>query len=222
MMRKFGQEIIKATAGKKIHGTGAIPGGVNKNLTIEERDEFLPQGPRPDDGLVQKGHVKDRRRITPSRTWRSSLPFGSFDSNHLSIVREDGAMDLYHGNLRAIDATKARRSSTRSITRRTTTRCIAEEVRPWSYMKFPFIKSLGPEDGWYRVGPLARSTRATSSTRRKPKRPQGVHGGHGRQAEQRDHGLPLGADDRTAALGREDQGTAERPGSAGRRPGGEG
>jgi NAD-reducing hydrogenase large subunit len=33
---------------------------------------------------------------------------------------------------------------------------IAEEVRPWSYMKFPFIKSLGPENGWYRVGPLAR------------------------------------------------------------------
>ena len=26
MMRKYGQEIIKATAGKKIHGTGAIPG----------------------------------------------------------------------------------------------------------------------------------------------------------------------------------------------------
>ena len=23
-------------------------------------------------------------------------------------------------------------------------------------MKFPFIRSLGPEKGWYRVGPLAR------------------------------------------------------------------
>jgi len=34
MMRKFGQEIIKVTAGKKIHGTGAIPGGINKNLSI--------------------------------------------------------------------------------------------------------------------------------------------------------------------------------------------
>jgi NAD-reducing hydrogenase large subunit len=33
---------------------------------------------------------------------------------------------------------------------------LAEEVRPWSYMKFPFLRSLGPEDGWYRVGPLAR------------------------------------------------------------------
>ncbi|MEE8441943.1 MAG: nickel-dependent hydrogenase large subunit, partial [Spirochaetia bacterium] len=41
MMRKFGQEIIRVTAGKKIHGTGAIPGGINKNLSVEERDKFL-------------------------------------------------------------------------------------------------------------------------------------------------------------------------------------
>ena len=41
MMRKFGQEIIRATAGKKIHGTGAIPGGINKNLSLEERDFFV-------------------------------------------------------------------------------------------------------------------------------------------------------------------------------------
>ncbi|HMB00052.1 MAG TPA: nickel-dependent hydrogenase large subunit, partial [Spirochaetota bacterium] len=32
MLRKYGQEVIKATAGKKIHGTGAIPGGINKVL----------------------------------------------------------------------------------------------------------------------------------------------------------------------------------------------
>ncbi len=41
LLRKFGQEIIQATAGKKIHGTGAIPGGINKNLSPEERDSFL-------------------------------------------------------------------------------------------------------------------------------------------------------------------------------------
>jgi len=33
---------------------------------------------------------------------------------------------------------------------------IAEEVRSWSYMKFPYLKSLGTQQGWYRVGPLAR------------------------------------------------------------------
>ena len=33
--------MIAATAGKKIHGTGAVPGGINKNLTLEERDALL-------------------------------------------------------------------------------------------------------------------------------------------------------------------------------------
>ena len=41
LMRKFGQEIIKAVAGKKIHGISAVPGGVHKNLSIQERDYFL-------------------------------------------------------------------------------------------------------------------------------------------------------------------------------------
>jgi NAD-reducing hydrogenase large subunit len=33
---------------------------------------------------------------------------------------------------------------------------IHEEVRPWTYMKFPYLLSMGKENGWYRVGPLAR------------------------------------------------------------------
>ena len=33
---------------------------------------------------------------------------------------------------------------------------IHEEVRSWTYMKFPYLLSMGKENGWYRVGPLAR------------------------------------------------------------------
>jgi NAD-reducing hydrogenase large subunit len=33
---------------------------------------------------------------------------------------------------------------------------IKEDVKNWSYMKFPFIETIGAENGWYRVGPLAR------------------------------------------------------------------
>ena len=40
-MRKFGQEIIRTIAGKRIHGISAIPGGVHKKLTIKDRDYFL-------------------------------------------------------------------------------------------------------------------------------------------------------------------------------------
>ena len=40
MLRKFGQEIIRVTAGKRVHGTGAVPGGMNKGVSPSERDEI--------------------------------------------------------------------------------------------------------------------------------------------------------------------------------------
>jgi NAD-reducing hydrogenase large subunit len=151
MMRKYGQEIIKATAGKKIHGTGAIPGGINKNLSIEERDALL----KDIDQQIEwaQGAVKLAQDYTVSHL-DEALAFANFPSHHLSLVREDGAMDLYHGNLRAIDA--AGETVFDQVDYANYTNYIAEEVRDYSYMKFPYIKSIGPEDGWYRVGPLAR------------------------------------------------------------------
>ncbi|GAF77250.1 unnamed protein product, partial [marine sediment metagenome] len=149
MLRKYGQEIIKATAGKKIHGTGAIPGGINKNLSIKERDFFL----KDIDQMVEwsRGALKIARDYTTEHLEKLAN-FGSFDSNHMSLVRDDGAMDLYHGNLRVIDAEGNRIID--DIDYKNYMDYIAEEVRDWTYMKFPFIKSLGTEKGWYRVGPL--------------------------------------------------------------------
>jgi NAD-reducing hydrogenase large subunit len=151
MMRKYGQEVIKVTAGKKIHGTGAIPGGINKNLSIEERDFLL----KDIDQMVEwaQGALKIAKDYSVNNL-EKVIPFGSFDSNHLSLIREDGAMDLYHGNLRAIDAQGNKIFD--QVDYQNYLDYINEEVRDYSYMKFPFIKSLGPQDGWYRVGPLAR------------------------------------------------------------------
>ena len=151
LMRKYGQEIIKATAGKKVHGTGAIPGGINKNLSIAERDAFLPKI----DQMLEwaRGALKIARDYTVENLERVA-PFGSFDSNHLGLVRADGAMDLYDGGMRAITSTGE--TIFNHVSCLDYLDHIAEEVRPWSYMKFPFIKSIGPEDGWYRVGPLPR------------------------------------------------------------------
>jgi NAD-reducing hydrogenase large subunit len=151
MLRKYGQELIKATAGKKIHGTGAVPGGINKNLSIAERDGFLQD-------IAQilewsRGAVKIARDYTVEHL-EELAPFGSFDSNHLSIVRPDGAHEIYDGGLRAIDAQGEVIFD--HVDNQRYLDYIAEEVRPWSYMKFPFIVPLGPEKGWYRVGPLAR------------------------------------------------------------------
>ena len=40
-LRKFGQEIVKTLGGRRIHPVFAIPGGVNKALTQQERDSIL-------------------------------------------------------------------------------------------------------------------------------------------------------------------------------------
>ncbi|MFH2138713.1 MAG: Ni/Fe hydrogenase subunit alpha [Candidatus Omnitrophota bacterium] len=151
MMRKYGQEIIKATAGKKIHGTGAIPGGINKNLSIAERDVFL----KDIDQMIKwaRAGLKIAKDYTMENL-EDIAPFGSFDSSHLGLVRKDGCMDLYDGNLRAVDSEGKKIFD--QVNPQDYLKYIAEEVRSWSYMKFPFIKSIGPEKGWYRVGPLAR------------------------------------------------------------------
>ncbi len=156
LMRKFGQEVIAATAGKKIHGTGAIPGGVNQSLAPAERDRLL-KGPGPVNAgqMVEwaqgaldffKDYYKKHRDFIDG--------FSRFPSNHLSLVRKDGALDLYHGVLRAVDAEGRRILD--DVDCQEYLQHIREEVRSWSYMKFPFLKALGPEHGWYRVGPLAR------------------------------------------------------------------
>ena len=156
LMRKFGQEVINFTAGKKIHGTGAIPGGINKNLSIEERD-FLLKGEDPMnvDQMIQwaedavelfKDYYMKNREFVDN--------FAHFPSNHLSLVREDGAMDLYHGVMRAVDAEGNKVLN--DVDYQDYYKHIEEEVKNWSYMKFPYMKHLGKDNGWYRVGPLAR------------------------------------------------------------------
>ncbi len=156
MMRKYGQEVIYHTAGKKIHGTGAIPGGINKNLSIAERDLLLNgEAPLNADQMVEwsvaaidffKAYHKSNQTMVDT--------FADFPSNHLSLVRKDGALDIYHGVLRAVDTNG--NIILDDVDYQDYDKYIEEEVRNWSYMKFPYLKHIGKEKGWYRVGPLAR------------------------------------------------------------------
>jgi len=159
-MRKYGQEIIQATAGKKVHGTGAIPGGINKRLTPETVEHFM-NGPEPQNiskmiewslgalNFFKDYHKKNRDLIDN---------FASYPSSSMSLVRKDGALDLYHGVLRAVDENGEK--ILHDIDYQEYAEYIGEEVKSWSYMKFPFLKHMGKEKGWYRVGPLARMNTA--------------------------------------------------------------
>jgi len=151
LLRKYGQEVIRLTAGKRIHGTGAVPGGVNKSLTVEERDDLLE-----DIYSVigwSRGAVELARKLHLSQPGLFNS-FGAFRSSTMSLVAADGSLDLYEGHLRARDAGGALIFD--RVDYRRYWDVIFEDVKPWTYMKFPFIRSLGPEAGWYKVGPLAR------------------------------------------------------------------
>ena len=58
-IRKYGQEVIKATGGRKIHPTSAVPGGINQNLSIEDRDTLREAEPT-------------RSSLGPARPWSTT------------------------------------------------------------------------------------------------------------------------------------------------------
>lgn len=150
-LRRFGQELIRITAGKRIHGTGSVPGGVNKPVHSAERDELLAQLPDvlrwAQDGVRL---AQELYRSDPEHYER----FGAVPSSVLSLVTPDGGLDLYDGVLRARDASGQILFD--GVSCRDYSAIIRENVRSWSYMKFPFIVARGPDAGWYKVGPLAR------------------------------------------------------------------
>ncbi|PIP03016.1 MAG: Ni/Fe hydrogenase subunit alpha [Zetaproteobacteria bacterium CG12_big_fil_rev_8_21_14_0_65_54_13] len=149
-MRKYGQQVIAAISGKRVHGSAAVPGGMNKSLSVEERNVLLA------DIADIKSWAQDAVTLNEQihMTHAENHGFATLNTHFLSMVGGGGELELYHGGLRA------RKPNGDTIFDHFDYRgyqdIIREEVRPWSYMKFPYLTSLGKDEGWYRVGPLAR------------------------------------------------------------------
>ena len=149
-LRKYGQQVIAAIAGKRIHGTAAIPGGMNKSLSNDERKALLAD--------IADVLAWSQEAVTLNETIHIGHPenhgFATLTTNYLSMVGAQGEMELYHGGLRAKHADGSTIFDQFDYNHYSS--AIREEVRNWSYMKFPYLTTLGKENGWYRVGPLAR------------------------------------------------------------------
>ncbi len=155
-LRKWGQEVIVSVLGKRMHGISSVPGGVNNNLSIAARDRLL----NGDDGLIgidevieyaQDGlnmfydfHEKHRDMVDR---------FGVVPALNMSLVDEDGNVDYYHGKMRIVDADK---NIVRDLDYHDYLDHFDEATEEWSYMKFPYLKDIGRDEGSVRVGPLAR------------------------------------------------------------------
>jgi len=150
-LRKFGQEVIKLTGGRKIHADFPVPGGVNKALTVAERDELLAGLP---EAMDYGQFALELLRKYQGDHLSEVEEFASFDSNFMGLVQPDGALEHYDGNLRFCDPQGKVMED--QVDPAHYLDVIAEASESWSYLKFPFIKRLGYPQGIYRVGPLAR------------------------------------------------------------------
>src|SRR5262249_33137575 len=150
-LRQFGQEVIEALGGKKVHPAWAVPGGVRDPLTAERRDYFRGRLPEARQTALA-GLDRFKRLLDDHRA--EAETFGKRPSPIPALVRPDGGWEHHDGVLRIVDANGAVVADRLAPARYTD--YLGESVEHDSFLKSPYYKPLGYPDGLYRVGPLAR------------------------------------------------------------------
>ncbi len=159
-LRQFGQEIIKILGGKKIHPAWAVPGGVRECLSNEGKIKIRDGIPEVKTTVL---NALDKFKGLLTDYAAEAQTFGNFPSLFMGLVGQDGEWEHYGGKIRFVDSGGNIIADQLDPTHYQ--EFIAEAVEPWSYLKFPYYRSLGyptKEDycslqsGIYRVGPLAR------------------------------------------------------------------
>jgi len=159
--RKLAREFMTAIAGRVTHPVFALPGGVSRPLDRELVERMRQGAPKLvdfaartveafADGLLQAPGYLEMLHAEPYRLRHHSM----------GLVDPDGRLGFYRGTVRVVDPDgreKLRFQPAEYLDH------IAEHVEPWTYVKFPYLKSHGwrgfeegADSGLYRVGPLAR------------------------------------------------------------------
>jgi len=135
-----------------VHGTGAIPGAHQQAAERGERDELRADADRmvawSQDAveLVKKLVDANRAQFEQFGLFRSSIDVRS-------------CAPMARSNYTTADFARAGpdgRAEFDGVSDQKYDTLIREEVKPWTYMKFPYFTQFGRDDGWYKVGPLAR------------------------------------------------------------------
>ncbi|WEL18838.1 MULTISPECIES: Ni/Fe hydrogenase subunit alpha [unclassified Halorhabdus] len=149
-LRSFGQNVIAALGEKKVHPDFAVAGGVSNTLDREDGEELLEESQPLPEYLREtidllKGIFEDMDDDT--------LDYATYPTGYMGLVTEEGGLEHYDGDIRLVDEGGDQLEEIDDGAYRD---IIAERSKEWSYLKFPYYKERGFEDGQYRVGPLAR------------------------------------------------------------------
>jgi NAD-reducing hydrogenase large subunit len=156
-LRQIGQKIIEILAGKRIHPSWVVPGGVSNPLTTERRQQILAMIP---DAFAIIHRTLDWYKIAFEQFRDEIRVFGNIPSLFLGLVTEsepgehNAMFEHYDGKLRFVD--ESGNIVLDQVDPARYMDYIGEAVEPHSYLKSPYFKPKGYPNGIYRVGPLAR------------------------------------------------------------------
>jgi NAD-reducing hydrogenase large subunit len=150
-LRQFGQEIIQALGGQKIHPSWAVPGGVRSALNEEGRTRIRAW--LPEAYATSKTALELFKKVLESHKKEVQI-FGNFPSLFMGLVDPDGGWEHHGGKLRFTDSSGSVIAD--QLDPQKYYEYISESVQTSSYLKSPYYSPLGFPDGMYRVGPLAR------------------------------------------------------------------
>ena len=152
--RSYGQQMLQILTGSKIFHAVAIPGGVSKGLSEEDRDKMIPMAESCVEfsSFTQKIfhdvvlENKDYVDLILSDTY-------SLVAYNMGLVDENNKINFYDGHIRI---TSPEGKEFAKYEAKDYLEHIAEVPIPYSYVKRTYLKKLGLEKGLYRAGPLAR------------------------------------------------------------------
>jgi len=152
------QEII---GGKATHPVCALPGGMSRAITEEEREQIEKWAKSAVDfALFSIELFKDV--VLKNSNYVEIIKSDAYQLNihNMGLVDENNKVNFYDGKVRVVD------TNGQELFKYTPNQYldyVAEHVEPFSYLKFPFLKKLGwkgfsegQESGVYWATPLSR------------------------------------------------------------------
>ncbi len=159
--RVYAQRIQEIIAGHPIYPVAALPGGMAKHLSEDERREIEEKAKKLVD-FAKKG-LELFENVVLKKEGMEELIKGDVYAHrtyYMGIVDENDKVNFYDGVVKVVDPDGKEfcRFEAKDYLQH-----IAEHVEPWSYVKFPYLKAIGwkgfvdgVESGIYRVNSLAR------------------------------------------------------------------
>lgn len=158
--RARNHQLIRKLGGRGIHLCAGLPGGWSMPVTAELAAEARRVA---DENRIFALQTLDlfQRQVLEAGQCRELFANGDRQPTHyMGTVNNAGAPDFYQGRIRVVDPDGR---ITASFDPADYGDHIAEQTEPWTYMKFPYLRSFGwqgfrtgADSGIYQATPLAR------------------------------------------------------------------